>query len=270
MRLFRITKQHKHKTFKKMGNFYEAQIAHNGHFAGSVLVQARDNIGGLRHVFVSLAGPKAGVMYPTHGGKLKNPFPGVAKMYAGDLIEFNPNDRTCLLLKTYEVAKATTAATDTTIYISSGKCKEGEVFRHIPFVGDILMVAPDEIDGTGTAVKVTAVEKTFDATDGKQDGWKVTLSATLGELAKGDILVEAAEAGSSKKAKVTNPNCYLDKDHDMIYEPATGDTDYDDARYFFTPVLMMGREFAYINRMQPLPASVKALNKSKVDGWFLL
>ncbi len=252
-----------------MGNFYEAQIAHNGHFAGSTLVQARGSIGGFRHVFVGLAGDKGGVMYPTHGGILKNPFPGMAKMYAGDLIEYK-TDGTCLLLKTYEVAKATTAATDTVIYISSGKCAQGEVFRHIPFVGDILMVAPDEIDGTGTAVKVTAVEKTFDATDGKQDGWKVTLSATLGELAKGDILVEAAEAGSSKSAKVTNPNCYLDKDHDMIYEPATGDTDYDGARYFFTPVLMMGREFAYINRMQPLPAYIKALNKSKVDGWFLL
>lgn len=252
-----------------MGNFYGSRIAQNGYFAGSTLVQARGSIGGFRHVFVNLAGPKAGVMYPTHGGILKNPFPGVAKMYAGDLIEYK-TDGVCLLLKTYELAKATESDTDTTIYISSGKCAQGEVFRHIPFVGDIIMVAPAEIDGTGTAVTVTKVEKTFDAADGKQDGWKVTLSETLGKLAKGDVLVEAAEEGSSKKAMVTNPNCYLDKDHDMIYEPATGDEDYDGARYFFTPVLMMGREFAYIDRMQPLPASVMALNKSKVDGWFLL
>lgn len=252
-----------------MGNFYEAQIARNGHFAGSVLLQARGEIGGLRHVFVNLAGPKAGVMYPTSGGILKNPFPGMAKMYAGDLIEYH-TDGTCLLLKTYEVAKATTAATDTVIYISCGKCEEGEVFRHIPFVGDNIMVAPDEIDGTGTAVTVTKVEKTIDTTDGRMDGWKVTLSATLGSLEKGAVLVEAKEAGSSKNAMVTNPNCYLDKDHDMIFEPATGDDDFDGARYFFTPVLMMEREFAYIKRMQPLPASIKALNKSKVDGWFLL
>lgn len=256
-----------------MGNFYEAQIAHNGHFAGSTLVQAKGEIGGLRHVFVSLGGPKAGVMYPTGGGKLGNPFPGTAKSYAGDLAEFR-KDKTkgniYLLLKTYEVAKATTAATDTTIYISSGKCAQGEVFRHIPFVGDNIMVAPDEIDGTGTAVTVTKVEKTFDATDGRQDGWKVTLSAALGSLDKGDVLVEATEAGSSKKAMVTNPNCYFETDQDMIYNPATGDDDYDGARSFFTPVLMMGREFAYIDRMQPLPASIKALNKSKVDGWYLL
>lgn len=252
-----------------MGNIYESRIAHSGHFAGCTLAQARGEIGGLRHVFVSLAGPKAGVMYPTHGGILKNPFPGVAKMYAGDLLEYK-TDGSCLLLKTYEVAQATSAATDTAIYISSGKCAQGEVFRHIPFVGDILMVAPSDLTGTGTAVKVTAVEKTFDSTDGKQNGWKVTLSAALGSLAKGDVLVEAAESGSSKKAKVTNPNCYLDKDYDMIYEPAIGDTDFDGARYMLTPVLMMGREFAYVDRMQPLPGSVKALNKSKVDGWFLL
>lgn len=251
-----------------MADFYESQIARSGHFAGSVLAQARGEIGGHRHVLVGLLGDKGGVMYGIHGGILKNPFPGMAKMYAGDLIEYK-TDGTCLLLKTYEVAKATTAATDTVIYISSGKCEQGEVFRHIPFVGDILMVAPDEIDGTGTAVTVTAVEKTF-STDGRQDGWKVTLSATLGSLAKGDVLVEAAEPGSGKKAMVTSPNCYLDKDYDMIFDPSTGDDDFDGARYLFTPVLMMGREFAYINRMQPLPASVKALNRSKVDGWYLL
>ncbi|MDE5987231.1 MAG: hypothetical protein K2H16_08155 [Prevotella sp.] len=249
-----------------MGNFYEAQIAHNGHFAGGVLVQAKGEVGGFRHVFVALAGPKAGVMYPTHGGMIKNPFPGRAKMYAGDLVEYR-TDGTCLLLKTYEVS---TESSGDVVYISSGKCPQGEIFRHIPFVGDVLMVAPDEIDGTGTAATVIAVENTFDAIDGRQNGWKVTLSATLGSLAQGDILVEAEESGSSKKAKVTNPNCYLDKDYDMIYEPATGDEDFDNARYFFTPVLMMGREFAYINRMQPLPDSIKALNKSKVDGWYLL
>lgn len=253
-----------------MANFYEAQIARSGHFAGSTLLQARGEIGGLRHVFVGLAGPKEGVMYPTFGGILKNPFPGMAKMYAGDLVEYKAGDEICLLLKTYEVAKATTEETDTVVYISSGKCAEGDVFRHIPFVGDNLMVAPDEIDGKGTAVTVTKVEKTFDATDGRQDGWKVTLSATLGTLAKGAVLVEAAEAGSEKKAMVSNPNCYLDKDYDMIFEPATSDEDFDSARYFFTPVLMMEREFAYIHRMQPLPDSVKALNRSKVDGWFLL
>lgn len=252
-----------------MGNFYESRIAQNGHFAGSTLVQARGSIGGFRHVFVNLAGPKAGVMYPTHGGILKNPFPGVAKMYAGDLIEYK-TDGACLLLKTYELAKTTESDTDTTIYISSGKCAQGEVFRHIPFVGDNLMLAPDKIDGTGKAVTVTKVEKAIDPADGKQEGWKVTLSETLGSLTKGSVLVEAATSGGEVKAMVTNPNCYLDKDHDMIYEPATGDEDYDGARYFFTPVLMMGREFAYINRMQPLPASVMDLNKSKVDGWFLL
>lgn len=251
-----------------MANFYEAQIAHNGHFSGSTLAQARGEIGGLRHVFVGLAGPKAGVMYPTHGGILKNPFKGNAKMYAGDLVEYK-TDGTCLLLKTYEVAE-NAESTATTIKISSGACAQGEVFRHIPFVGDNLMVAPSTLAGTGTGVTVTAVEKTYDDTTGRQNGWNVTLSATLGALKAGDVLVEAAEAGDDVNAMVTSPNCYLDHDYDMIYDPAASDDDYDGARYFFTPVLMMGREFAYINRMQPLPTSIMSLNNSKVDGWFLL
>ena len=248
-----------------MGNFYEAQIARSGHFAGNVLIQAKGEIGGLRHVFVSLAGPKAGVMYPVSGGILKNPFKGHSKMFAGDLIEYKA-DGTCLLLKTYEVAKATSTAE---VLISSGACEQGEVFRHIPFVGDVLMAAPSTIGGTGKAVTVIAVENTYDA-NGSQDGWKVTLSEALGSLTKGQVLVEAAEAGASAKAMVTNPNCYLEKDCDMIFMPATGDDDFDGARYLFTPVLMMGREFAYIDRMQPLPKYIKDLNKSKVDGWFLL
>ena len=67
------------------------------------------------------------------------------------------------------------------------------------------MVAPSALDGKGKAVAVTAVEKTFDE-KGKQDGWKVTLSAALGSLTKGQVLVEAAEAGANVQAMVTNPN----------------------------------------------------------------
>ena len=108
------------------------------------------------------------------------------------------------------------------------------------------------------------------AADGKQDGWEITLSATLGALSKGAVLVEASKAGSNVKPMVTNPNCYLDHDYDFIFNPATGDEDFDGARYFFTPVLMENREYAYIDRMQPLPKSILALNTSKVEGWFKL
>ena len=250
-----------------MNDFYQKMTQARGSFSGTTLLQARGEVGGFRHVFVSLAGPKIGVMYPISGGILKNPFKGTAKVYAADLVEYKPNGE-CYILKTYEVADGVLESA-VKVKIASGKCKNGEVFRHIPFVGDNLMVAPETLDGTGTAVTVTAVTNTY-AADGKQDGWEITLSATLGALSKGAVLVEASKVGSGVKPMVTNPNCYLDHDYDFIFNPATGDEDFDGARYFFTPVLMENREYAYIDRMQPLPKSILALNTSKVEGWFKL
>ena len=67
---------------------------------------------------------------------------------------------------------------------------------------------------------------------------------------------------------VTNPNAMCPADYDFLYEPVTGDNDFDGARYFMTPVL---HGIAYIDRMSPLPKSVLAArNKSLVTGWFEL
>lgn len=250
-----------------MGNFIENRSVANGHFPGSVLAQASAKIGGNRHVFVHLTGPKASPQYPPYGGILKNPFKGMGKMYAGDLIEYRV-DGSCYVLKSYEVDK-TAGLSDVKIHISSGATKEGEVFRHIPFVGDILMVAPSTAEGTGKAVKVLGVEKTYD-TNGFQNGWDVTLAEALGALEQGAILVEAESEGSASKALVRNPNCYLETDYDCIYDAASGDDDYDGAKYLFTPTLMCGREYAWIDRMSPLPPAIKAMNTSKVPEWFKL
>lgn len=239
-----------------------------GTFAGTVLVASDAGIGGYKKVFVHLTGPKASPQYPLYGGKLANPFPGHGKMYAGDLVEWRV-DGTCYLLKTYEVSQGTSSSADTVIYLSSGQCEQGEVYRHIPFVGDNLMVAPNKIDGTGKGVSVVAVENTYDA-KGKQTGWKVTLSAALGSLEKGAVLVEASGKGDAVKAMVTNPNCYLEEDYDCPFVPSTGDADYDGARYLFTPTLMEGKEYGWISKMSPLPKSVLALNTSKVPEWFKL
>ena len=240
-----------------------AEIIQNGRmstgtFAGTVLAQSSAELGGQRHVFYLPQGPRPAPQYPVYGGILVNPFKGHGKIYAGDLIE-HTLDGKCKLLKSYEVADTTSTAE---VKISSGACEQGEIFRHIPFVGDVLMVAPETLDGTGKAVKVTAVEKTFD-TKGKQNGWKVTLSDTLGSLSKGDVLVEASQAGSAVKAMVTNPNCYVEVDYDCPFVPATGDEDFDGARYMLTPNMMRGVELAYINRMQPLPDSIKKADKFK-------
>ncbi|MGM9733866.1 MAG: hypothetical protein ACI3YT_07100 [Prevotella sp.] len=240
-----------------------AEIIQNGRmstgtFAGTVLAQSSAELGGQRHVFYLPQGPRPAPQYPVYGGILVNPFKGHGKIYAGDLIE-HTLDGKCKLLKSYEVAATTSTAE---VKISSGACEQGEVFRHIPFVGDILMVAPETLDGTGKAVAVTAVGKTFDS-KGKQDGWKVTLSDTLGSLNKGDVLVEAAKVGADVKAMVTNPNCYVEVDYDCPFIPATGDEDFDGARYMLTPNMMRGVELAYINRMQPLPDSIKKADKFK-------
>lgn len=234
-----------------------------GVFLGKTLLQRRGEIGGARYVFVKLQGNKNELVFPTFGCKIMNPFKGTAKMYAGDLIEYRYNDgekgATGYILKTYVVAKNTTNGTDTEIYI----VRDG--YKHIPFVGDTIMKAPATLDGTGTAVTVTKVEATVDT---NKDVWKLTLSATLTALKAGDVLVEAAEAGESQNPMVTNPNAMCPADYDFLYEPSTGDSDFDGARYFMTPVL---HGTAYIDRMSPMPKSVlDARNKSLVTGWFEL
>lgn len=248
-----------------MGDFYSQIMQNSGVFLGRTLVQARGSIGGHRYVFVKWQGSgKDGLVFPTVGGILKNPFKGNAKIYAGDLIEYNPgivDDKgaTVKVLKTYEVAKAVSSGT-TILLVRDG-------YHHIPFVGDNIMAAPSTLDGTGTGLTVTAVEKT---TDGGADVWKVTVGSAPGSLAKGQVLVEAAEAGSGKKAMVTNPNAYAPCDFDFIFDPASGDDDFDGARYMLTPCIANEDTKLYINRMSPLPDSIKALNRSRVEGWFNL
>lgn len=244
-------------------SYIDQQILGGGISKAGLLIQTSGQIGGKRHVFVGLTGDH-GFVYPTIGGYIANPFKGTAKAYAGDLCEYSPTDGKVLLLKTYEVAVAA-AASDTTVKI----VRDG--FRHRPFVGDILMVAPSELAGTGTAVTVTAVTKTTDSTAG--DVWAVTLSETLGALTAGAILVEGAEAGSDKSPVVTNPNAFFPCDEDFFYNPDDeddGGDEFSKARYTYTPALAGQGVKMYTDRMQPLPASVKALNKSMWDGWFEL
>ena len=243
-----------------MADFYQQILLNSGYLPGRALVQARGSIGGHRYVFVKLQmSGKDALVFPTTGCVIKNPFKGNARAFAGTLFEYNP-DGTGYILKSYAVAKATAEATDTDIYLK----RDG--YSLIPFVGDILMVAPTTLTGKGTAVTVTAVKAETGATAG--DVWKVTLSATLGALTTSSVLVEAKEAGASKEAMVTNPNSYLPCDFDFVFDPAASDNDFDGARYLITPALALGDVFLYTDRMQPLSAALKGLNKSKVNGWF--
>ena len=214
-------------------------------------IQRRGTIGGARSVFVKLQGNKNELVYPTFGGYIKNPFKGAAKLFAGDLIEYrtdgNGENPEIYILKTYLVE----SVSGTTVNIVK------DAYKHTPFVGDRIGVAPDEIGGEMTSVIINSIKV---SKVGDVDVWACTCSATL-SAEKGDVLVEADAANMLVK----NINAVAPTDLDMLDAPATGDEDFDGARYSYTPAL---GGIMYINRMSPMPKCVLDLNKSNINGWY--
>ena len=223
-----------------------------GAFRGRKLIQRRGEVGGAKSVFVKLQGIKNELVYPTFGGQIKNPFKGAAKMFAGDLCEYRTNDKgvkpEIFILKTYLVESVSGAVVNIV--------KDG--YKHIPFVGDKIGVAPDEIGGAVTAVTINSIKV---AKVGDVDVWACTCSATL-DAEKGDVLVEADAEG---KMMVKAINGVFDADADMLDAPSTGDEDFDGARYLYTPAL---GGIMYAHKMSPMPKCVLDLNIAKVNGWF--
>lgn len=82
------------------------------------------------------------------------------------------------------------------------------------------------------------------------------------------MLVEASAVGETQKPMVTNPNGYAQCDYDFLFTP--GEDFEDGARYMLTPFLANDDTVMYIDRMSPIPPAIKALNKSRVKGWFHL
>lgn len=222
-----------------------------GVFRGRKTIQRRGTIGGARSVFVKLQGNKNELVYPTFGGYIKNPFKGAAKLFAGDLIEYrtdgNGENPEIYILKTYLVE----SVSGTTVNIVK------DAYKHIPFVGDKIGVAPDEIGGEMTSVTINSIKV---SKVGDVEVWACTCSATL-SAEKGDVLVEADAANMLVK----NINAVAPTDLDMLDAPATGDEDFDGARYSYTPAL---GGIMYINRMSPMPKCVLDLNKSNINGWY--
>lgn len=251
----------------------------NGHFRGLGLIQKKGEIGGFRNVFVNLVGTHDDMVYPHIGGKVMNPPKGRAKMFAGDLCEYRPKtgsfkiDPEIYILRTFEVADA--VSNTTTVYIVRDE------FRHKPFVGDILMVAPDTIGGIGTAVSVSAVVATTTTVDSKNvNVWQLTISSSL-TITKGAIMVEAEAAGSDKKMLVKAINGVFDCDTDFFEDEniddisvtrgddggitAVTDADFYKARYQYTPAL---GGLMWIHKMSPMPQCVLDLNMCNVPGWY--
>lgn len=242
-------------------SYIEQQVLGGGISNAGVLLQANGKIGGKRSVFVGLTGDHSFV-YPTIGGYIVNPFKGKAKMYAGDFAEYDPTTSKIKILKTYAVAKAV-GDTDTKVLL----VRDG--FHHRPFVGDNIMVEPDTIEDTGATATITAVNVTTDSTAG--DVWEVTISGALGAITKDAVIVEAAEAGSDKAPMVTKPNVFFPSDTDFFYNPddeEAGNDEYCKARYTINLPLLSHGVKMYENKMSPLPAYIKAMNKSLWNGWF--
>lgn len=223
-----------------------------GAFRGRKTIQRKGEVGGARSVFVKLQGNKNELVYPTFGGFIENPFKGAAKLYAGDLMHYETDDKgvkpKIWILKTYKVAEVSGGV----VYI------ENDGFKHIPFVGDKLGKAPDEMGGDMTAQTVTSVKK--DVKSGA-NVFALTFDSTLA-VEKGDVLVEA---GEDNKMLVKDVNAVADADMDMLDAPAVDDKDFEGARYSYTPAL---GGIMYIHKMSPLPECVLKKNISRVNGWF--
>ena len=224
-----------------------------GVFRGRKTIQRSATIGGARSVFVKLQGNKNELVYPTFGGYIMNAPKGAPfKFFAGDLVEYrtdaNGVNPEIYILKTYKVV----SASGTTVNILN------DGFKHVPFVGDKIGVAPEEIGGEMTAVIVTAVKNA--EVSGKKV-WAVTTNTALTTKAD-DVLVEADADG---KMLIKNINAVCPTDLDMFDAAATGDEDFDGARYSYTPAL---GGIMYINKMSPMPACVLKLNKVNVNGWY--
>lgn len=224
-----------------------------GAFRGRKLIQRHGTVGDAKSVFVKVQGVKNELVYPTFGGQIMNPFKGAAKMFAGDLCEYRTNDEgvkpEIYLLKTFLVK----SVSGTTVNIVKDE------YKHKPFVGDKLGVAPSQVGGAIS--KVVTVNAVTTAKVGNIDVWALTVSEAL-TATDGDVLVEA---DSDNNMLVKEINGVIDADLDMLDAPATGDADFDGARYMYTPAL---GGIMYTHKMSPLPACVKAKNISKINGWF--
>ena len=224
-----------------------------GAFRGRKLIQRHGTVGGAKSVFVKLQGIKNELVYPTFGGQIMNPFKGAAKMFAGDLCEYRTNNEgvkpEIYLLKTFLVK----SVSGTTVNVVK------DAYKHKPFVGDKLGVAPAKVGEAVTkSATVTAVATTK---VGDVEVWALTMSEAL-TATDGDVLVEV---GTDGKMLVKEINGVIDADIDMLDAPSTGDDDFDGARYMYTPAL---GGIMYTHKMSPLPACVKAKNISKINGWF--
>ena len=218
------------------------------------------------------------------GGTLANPNKGFGHIWAAQLMQYTPG-QPMLLFRSFKL-QADAAANATTIYL------DGSGYSDAPEVGQYLMVAPDslkvqtitttvddsgehptattsisEADYQGTYAKITAVS--YDAANQK---FEVTLANKLSsaKIDANTILVEADAAADAALTEPTgvakvlcpNPNVFNEADRDLLPTEGFG---FQNASYSVSGVY---NKQAWIEKMQPLPKYVLALNKSHIPGIF--
>ena len=241
------------------------QLKTNGVFMGRARVARKYSNGSARNISVDFQGLKNDLVYVLWGGVLANPFPGVAKLYEGDMFYQELDDKAqhpkLYALKVYEAAAESSAKTVKLL-------RDG--FRHKIFVGDTIMVEPATIGGKGKIANVTAVTEKVE-TDGTKI-WEVTVDTAL-TIAKGDILVEGKalsepDGGNTGEMLVKDINCFAPQDYDFVFEPVADPADVEDfenAEYQLTPVVGV---LGLIHKMSPIPKCVLKLNQSRFNGIF--
>lgn len=239
-----------------MSNYYDAYRVPGVAYA-RVQLSASGDIGGQRAVFVDISGQKNDLVAPTFGATWMNPFNGFAKIYAGDLFEFRTDDKgehpEAYLLKTFKVKEKST----TTVKIY----RDG--YSHVPFVGDVLMKAPDKIGGQNKAYTVQSVTE---GNEGGKDIWTLVFNTELDDLTDGDILVEAESENATGTMLVKNISAVAPCDYDFVYYPMTNNyKEVSKVRVNITPML---HSTMYIHKMSPMPKCVLDLNKSRINGWY--
>lgn len=208
------------------------------------------------------------------GGTILNPKKGFDHLYAAQLIQYTPGVG-CYIFRSFKVQAATSAATDTEIYV------EGDGYSDAPEVGMLVMKAPESLvvetlsadtttgdvtktvtDYTGQSAKITAV-----VYDEENKKFKITLDNALGALTTDDILVEATGTAKAADAKVLvpKPNIFNEADRDLL--PTEGYGIDGTANYSISGVQF---KQAWIQRMQPLPNYVLKNNRSLIDGIYFI
>lgn len=160
------------------------------------------------------------------------PASGVGLIPAGTPISVNDETRAADIHYAFEVVGGTTTA------IQVNKSLEGTRAK----VGMFVMVAPETIDGTGTAVAITAVNTSNVAYD------VLTTAALTGGSTVGAILVEATAAGADASIKV-KPNAI--SFYDVVKHPLNVETTIDGLFIQVDGVLLE-------RRIPPIAPAVKA------------